>query len=208
MRRNIQYGAGLCGPADWENYDSSPMIILQRTPILRMLPAVKRGVLYPRTVKFGDVLRGLPVPTGSADNVYCSHVLEHFTRSDCRRVLLETRRMLRSGGTFRGVMPDLRKICGDYLRSSAGDAEAAARFMNDSGLGLAESPRGLSWVRHTFFSRSIHFWLWDYAAIETELRDAGFSHVRPASFRDSDVADFLSVEDSHRWAGALGFEAR
>lgn len=207
MGKNIHYGAGLCGPEEWENYDSSPMLLLQRTPLLRLLPLARRGARYPETVRSGNVLKGLPVKDGEADHVYCSHVLEHLALSELRQALRETYRMLRPGGVFRGVLPDLRTLCEDYVRKSPHDHDAAIVFMQDSGLGQADSPHGLAWVRHKFFARDFHLWLWDYPALEKELQDAGFSRVRPAKFHDSEHKVFLSVEDAGRWDRALGFEA-
>jgi len=115
--------------------------------------------------------------------------------------------MLAPGGVFRGVMPDLRALCRDYLLKPPSDPVAAHEFMSDSGLGVKETPAGLEWVRQTFFSRSKHFWLWDYSAIEREILAAGFTAVRSAEFNDSKFPEFLSVEDAGRWHMALGFEA-
>ena len=203
---HVQYGAGLCGPAAWLNFDASPMLLLQRTPLLNLLPLARRGARYPRTIRFGNVVRGLPVRSGSAALVYCSHTLEHLSLGDCRTALRETWRMLRPGGTFRGVLPDLRHLCTEYLRQAPGDPAAAMNFIRATHMGLAETPRGLAWWRQ-FFSRDAHLWMWDYPALEVELRAAGFQSVRPARYHDSAHPAFREVEEAHRWEDALGFEA-
>lgn len=139
---HVQYGAGLCGPPGWLNYDASPMILLQRTPGLNLLPLARRGAPYPKTVRFGDVVRGLPVKSGTADLVYCSHTLEHLALADCRTALRETHRMLKAGGTFRAVLPDIRYLCEEYLRQAATDPAAAVTFIRETHMGLAEAPVG------------------------------------------------------------------
>lgn len=206
MTLNIQYGAGLCGPENWRNFDSSPMLRLQRVPMLNLLPIVRRGAPYPKTVIYGDVVKGLPVATGSADLVYCSHTLEHLALEDCRIALRESFRMLKSGGVFRAVMPDLRYLCSSYVSASVTDPAAAGNFMLNSHLGLVRRPRGMERVRQ-LFSRDAHLWMWDYAGINSELMQAGFAHVREASFGDSRHAAFSDVESPHRWENGLGFEA-
>jgi hypothetical protein len=206
MTLNIQYGAGLCGPENWRNFDSSPMLRLQRTPLLNLLPIARNGAPYPKTVIYGDVVKGLPVASGSADLVYCSHTLEHLALEDCRTALRESLRMLKPGGVFRAVMPDLRHLCSRYLSASVIDPAAAPSFMMNSNLGLVRRPRGVARLRQ-FFSRDAHLWMWDYAAINFELMQAGFAHVREATFGDSQHASFSDVESPHRWENGLGFEA-
>jgi SAM-dependent methyltransferase len=203
---HVQYGAGLCGPEGWRNYDASPMILLQRTPLLNLLPLARRGAPYPRTVRFGDVVKGLPIRTGAADLVYCSHTLEHLSLADCRTALRETFRMLKPGGVFRAVLPDIRFLCEEYLRQAPGDPAAATTFLRETHLGRATTPRGLARLR-AFFSRDHHLWMWDYPAMAQELRDAGFREIRRAQLGDSAHAAFREVEAPHRWENALGFEA-
>jgi len=202
----VQYGAGLCGPETWLNFDASPMILLQRTPLLNLLPVARRGARYPGTVRFGDVVRGLPVRDASAELAYCSHTLEHLSLDDCRRALRETHRLLRPGGVFRGVLPDLRFLCAAYLAQDAAEPAAAEAFMRSTHLGIAQTPRGLARLRE-WFSRDRHLWMWDFAGMRQELLAAGFITVRPARYHDSQHLAFRDVEAPHRWEDALGFEA-
>jgi ubiquinone/menaquinone biosynthesis C-methylase UbiE len=182
------------------------MLRLQRTPLLNLLPIARRGAQYPQTVVYGDVVKGLPVDSLSADLAYCSHTLEHLSLGDCRIALKETFRILKPGGVFRAVLPDLRFICQEYLSADGHDPEAAIRFIGRTHLGLEETPQGIDRLRR-MFSRSFHLWMWDYPAMRNELEKAGFVAIRPASFGDSSQSDFTHVESAPRWQNALGFEA-
>jgi SAM-dependent methyltransferase len=64
-----------------------------------------------------DLRKPLPFADASADACYASHVLEHFGREHARAFLMQCRRVLRSGGVVRIVVPDLENIATAYLGS-------------------------------------------------------------------------------------------
>ena len=61
-------------------------------------------------------MAGFPYPDSSFEAVYSSHVLEHFDRDQGRFLVAESYRLLRKGGVFRVVVPDLQGSCNEYLR--------------------------------------------------------------------------------------------
>lgn len=69
-----------------------------------------------------DLREPFPFADGSVEACYASHVLEHFSRQDASKFVLECRRVLRSGGVLRLVVPDLENIAVAYLRSVDGSA--------------------------------------------------------------------------------------
>jgi len=75
-------------------------------------------------VKAHNVLKGLPFPDNSYDGVYCSHFLEHISINDVARMLGEMRRVLKSGGILRVVVPDLEYQSKLYLDCLAKVREA------------------------------------------------------------------------------------
>src|SRR6266487_4619922 len=101
----VQYGCGISAPAGWLNFDASPRLRLERIPGVRAILGSTMGLLFPPNVRFGDIVRGLPIPDGNAYGVYCSHVLEHLAREDLAPALRNTLRILRPGGIFRLVVP-------------------------------------------------------------------------------------------------------
>ena len=200
----VQYGCGLCAPEGWLNFDASPTLRARSVPVLGRL--ANRLTPFPATARYGDILAGLPVADKSVDAVYCSHVLEHLSLEDCRRALKNTYRILKPGGRFRLVMPDLRWLVDRYL--AEGGADAAHRLMRDTILGQDKRPRGLLAVMREWIGNSRHRWMWDYPAMEHELREAGFIDIRRASLGDSGDAHFNDVESKERWEAALGIDCR
>ncbi|MFT4746612.1 MAG: SAM-dependent methyltransferase [Congregibacter sp.] len=63
-----------------------------------------------------NILGGLPFEDNSIDVIYSSHFLEHLSPVQAKFVLLETRRVLKSGGIIRVSVPDLENICVEYLK--------------------------------------------------------------------------------------------
>lgn len=203
----VQFGCGLCAPATWQNFDAGPAFWLEKNfPFLKPL-LIKQGFPdYPANIRYGDVIRGLPVAAGAARAVYCSHVLEHLALQDLRITLRNTYRYLQPGGVFRFVLPDLEWLAKSYAASE--DPEAASRFMRDSYLGVEEQQKGAAGWMRMFFGRSAHLWMWDFKNLALELHTVGFAAIRRAMIGDNPDPRFREVEDPGRWENCLGMECR
>lgn len=199
----IHYGCGMSTADSWRNFDASLTLRLERIPFLGSL-YTKNERRFPANAEYGDIVRGLPVPDESSRAVYCSHVLEHLPLADFRAALRNTYRMLRHGGVFRLVMPDLEFYVREYLRSSSSDA--AIRFVRATHLGLESSPNTIMQRLIAVWGRSRHQWLWDFKSTEHELYAAGFVRIRRAEFGDATETRFRDVEDRGMWANCLGVE--
>lgn len=204
--RFIQYGCGLTAPTSWRNFDASPTLRLQRAPWPCGPLAKRLRVRFPDTVEYGDVTGRLPLADGSCEAVYCSHVLEHLSLEDFRRALLETKRVLKVGGIFRGVLPDLEYIARKYIEDHSSDA--SIRFMRDTILGRENRVRGFIGMIEQVLGNRDHLWMWDYKGLELELGRAGFFEIRRAYFGDGQLDAFRAVEEADRWENSLGFECR
>jgi predicted SAM-dependent methyltransferase len=83
-------------------------------------------------VKLHNLLKGIPAGDNTADVVYHSHILEHFTEDDGKKFIGECFRVLKPGGTIRIAVPDLENITREYLKylesAKTGDAQAIARY--------------------------------------------------------------------------------
>lgn len=73
-------------------------------------------VSYDKRVLAHNLLLGIPFKGNSFDAVYHSHVLEHFPKNQALPFLKECYRVLKPGGWLRVVVPDLEKLCREYLK--------------------------------------------------------------------------------------------
>jgi SAM-dependent methyltransferase len=200
MNDYVNYGAGLSCPDGWLNFDASPTLRLQ------LLPGIGRvvsrfGPGFPSNLKFGDITRGLPVDPGSCSGVYCSHALEHLSLEDMRKALRNTYAMLRPGGVFRLVVPDLLELAQSYVGDSREDA--SLRFVRNTLLGSESRPAGLLGHVRAGLGNSSHLWMWDANSMSAELREVGFQDIRLAAVGDSGDPMFDTVEDPDRFLGAF-----
>jgi hypothetical protein len=69
----VQYGCGLSAPKEWLNFDASPTLRMQKNFFFKYFITKIQNTKFPDNVKYGDIVKGLPVKTGSCDAVYCSH---------------------------------------------------------------------------------------------------------------------------------------
>lgn len=203
----VQYGCGLTAPAHWLNFDSSPTLIIQRTPVLGMLLKNKLNCNFPDAVRFGDIVKGLPVKDNSCNGVFCSHVLEHLSLTDFKTALKNTYRILKPGGIFRCVVPDLESYARTYIDSlEKGNASASIDFIKTSILGVAEKPKGIKGLATALFGNAHHLWMWDHTSLAEELRKVLFKEVKKCSFNDSSDGMFSLVEDKNRFDQAVALQ--
>jgi len=200
MGTYVQYGAGWSAGEGWLNFDASPTLRLERLPLVGGLLHRLKGNhdRFPPGVRYGDILRGLPVEAGSVDGLYASHVLEHLTLEDMRLALACSLRLLRPGGVFRLIVPDLGNAARAYC-AQAGDPEAAHRFMRATSLGRERALGGVKGRIGRAFGNSDHLWMYDYPAMAAELEAAGFTAIRAAKCGDSGDPMFDRVENPARF---------
>jgi SAM-dependent methyltransferase len=199
----VQYGCAWCAPERWLNFDASPTFRLERIPVVGRF--IKRNPKpFPQNVRYGDILRGLPLEQGSCKCIYCCHVLEHLSYEDLKLALRNTFVLLKENGIFRFVGPDLRFYAARYVNDES--AASALEFMKDTGLGQEKREKGLREFIVQWFGNTRHRWMWDYPSLEEELIKAGFRNIRRAYFNDSEDPMFLKVEEMDRWENCLGVE--
>lgn len=202
----VQYGCGIMAPADWVNFDSSPTLQLQRIPLLGLF--TKKKVVFPPNVKYGDIVKGLPgITDGSCDAVYCSHVLEHLSMKDFYKALENTYKVLKKGGIFRCVLPDLEWSINRYIeQKKANNWYASIEFMQSTMLGLEERPVSIKDRLIYAWGNSGHLWMWDEASLKQSLERYGYSSIRPCIFNDSKEEAFKLVEQESRFVSFIAFE--
>jgi ubiquinone/menaquinone biosynthesis C-methylase UbiE len=201
----VHYGSHFCAPESWENFDASPTLVFERIPIIGLL-YTKNSARFPANVRYGDIVKGLPVLENSCKVVYCSHTLEHLCLKDLRTALVNTYKILDDGGTFRLVVPDLEYSIKTYLNDISSDA--AINFLKETYLGQETRKRGVIGFIADWLGNNKHLWMWDFKSLEKELSTAGFKNIRRAYFGDSLDVAFRDVENYERWKNCLGIECK
>lgn len=205
----VQYGCGLSAPKDWTNFDVSPTLRIQKTPLIGRILRKKLNTTFPTNVLYGDIIKGLPIDENSCDGLYCSHTLEHLSLIDFRQALINSFKCLKKGGIFRCIVPDLEFAARLYIKNlDNGDNLASLGFMNKTLLGIKERPRGLKGFLSSFLGNSQHLWMWDHKSLSEELKNVGFSQIRSCKFNDSEDEMFKYVEDIERFRNAVAIECR
>jgi SAM-dependent methyltransferase len=83
----------------------------------------------PAPLLSADLLGRLPLADATADLVYSSHFLEHIPRNQVARFIQECWRILKPGGLFRMVVPDLENLCRTYLHHRDQGENEKANFL-------------------------------------------------------------------------------
>ncbi len=113
----LNLGCGSVRPAGWINTDSSLNAHLQRVPLIGKKLAKKiNNVAYSsHNIIYMNLNKKWKFRDNSVDIVYASHLFEHLTLRSAALFLQESFRCLKPGGVIRIVVPDLNKICRQYL---------------------------------------------------------------------------------------------
>jgi len=206
----VQYGSGpFSAPKGWKNYDASPTLKIQQIPLIGKLLAPVMHVSFHPDVLLGDILKGLPgIQDNSCDGIYCSHVLEHLAYKDCLLAIRNSFRMLKPGGYFRCVLPDLAVAAKRYITQLANnDPKANTAFMEETLLGKQERIRGFKQLIQLALGNREHLYMWDHISLTHQLEAAGFKNIRPCGFNDSPDPMFKLVEEESRFINAVALEA-
>lgn len=208
MALYVNYGCGLHAPKDWLNFDASPSLLVQNNAVLDFLFGRFLRTRFPQNSLYGNILKGLPgLAENSCEGIYCSHVLEHFSLDDLRKALANTYRLLKPGGIFRCVVPDLEMCARNYLKGlDSGDPNASYRFMEETRLGNKTGKKGIRDFIVSYFVLEQHQWMWDVQSMPVELEKAGFIQIRSCTFNDSKDSRFVEVEEKYRFEDGVVFE--
>ena len=203
----VQYGCGLSAPKNWVNFDVSPTLRLQKLPFVGQVLKPMLNVQFPKNVKYGDIIKGLPLKDNSVDGIYCSHTLEHLALDDLRIALKNTLEVMKNGAIFRMVLPDLQFYVNQYVESmNSGNSAASHDFLFNTMLGIKSRPKGIRELLSSSFGNSHHLWMWDYPSLSIELTELGFKEIRRCNYGDSRDKMFNFVEDEGRFINCLGIE--
>ena len=192
MRLNI--GCGQSPTPGWRNYDNSLSLRFARTPrVSRLLGRV--GVLSQdqlnfidfareNEIHFGDAVRGLPLPTGSVEAIYSSHMLEHLDQREAGLFLDEARRLLAPGGVIRIAVPDLARLVSLYLETQDADL-----FLTKTQLAAPRLRSFQARAARALVGNRNHQWMYDGASLCRMLSKHGFLQPQVKAAGETQMPD-------------------
>jgi predicted SAM-dependent methyltransferase len=143
----------------------------------------------------------LPFENSTWRGIYAHHVVEHLSFVDALGLFRECRRVLRPGGVFRMVVPDLEIFLRLYLARDSVAREKIFALLPDNimnGLNVKTPLEMLDYVfRDEKFNRHLSSWDWETA--EFRLREAGFAQVNLQRVNQS-ADPKLAGHDKPHWA--------
>jgi SAM-dependent methyltransferase len=191
-RLYINIGCGPTGQIDgFENLDNSLAVLLAKSNILKIL-LYKLNIISSEkyhadwsSVKWCNVSKGLHYSNGSVDKIYSSHFLEHIPQDKGLFVLGECFRILKPGGVFRIVVPDMLWYASKYVQCTIDlvngiDLSDNRSYHDDfintiCGAYLSKSRFGLG-----------HSYMYDLPTLVSMLKYVGFRHIKKCEYQQGD----------------------
>jgi SAM-dependent methyltransferase len=176
--KKINLGCGRNLIEGWLNLDNSPSAIFAKIPLVKetlfRFGLINKSIYeneWSKGIIWHDVTKGLPYADGTIDKVYSSHMLEHMDHKAGELVIRECYRVLKPGGIFRLVVPDLMFHARRYLQRVE-QVGSISREPHDDFLwniyGAYLSPRRKG---------AYHRYMYDWPTLRLLLQDAGFRHL-------------------------------
>lgn len=140
----------------------------------------------------------LPLPDATVEELYASHVFEHFHHPELMRLLAECRRVLKPGGRLRLAVPDAALYVRDYL---ARDMSHLSSYITEREGYFIHSPIDVvNLVAYDRGAQYEHGYLFDREGVLAVLKLAGFQRC---AIREFDP----SIDLENRRANSLFAEA-
>jgi SAM-dependent methyltransferase len=237
---NLGCGAKASSSPEVINIDWAILVRLKKSPLLRPIAPIfltgerlQRFTSLPDNIVLHDLSKGIPFDSNSVDAVYHSHLLEHLDRNIAEGFLLEVRRVLKPNGIQRIVVPDLEKLCKDYLshivacdedpKKGAAHETFISAIIEQSVRKEAYATRLQSPLRRFFVNLVVgdarkrgetHQWMYDRISLSELLISLGYRNIQHHRYDTSQIPNWgkygLDVEASGMQykPGSLYMEAR
>ena len=222
---NLGCGTMTCDRPEVINIDWSIFLRIKKIKVLnRFIPLFFRGERFERLSSIPDNImvynleRGIPFASDSVDVVYHSHLLEHLEKNVAEKFLAEAKRVMKPGGIHRIVVPDLEKICKEYImhilsceefpeESNKHDNYIAAlieQCVRKEAYGTSQQSPSRRFVENFVLGDArrrgeTHQWMYDRINLSAKLFNIGYKEVHIQSYKTSLIPDWnqyrLEVDD-------------
>lgn len=139
------------------------------------------------------------------DIVFTSHTLEHIPQFRIEKTIYEINRILKIGGTFRLLVPNLRLAASAYLKGDKSFFKISKHYSDDLGIGgsfmrLLISPGSqtiaISREIDEFLGGYAHLYCFDFEIMRVLLQKWGFSNIKeckPGGSKIKEMREFQHV---------------
>ena len=127
-----------------------------------------------------DLSKKLPFPDNSVHKIYSSHVLEHFTFQEGKRLLDECYRIMVPNGIFSICVPNARIYIEAYIRG-----EHLAENIYFQYKAAYNNTSRIDYVNHIAYMDGHHKYMFDGENLLCVLRNQGFKSVTLRDFDES-----------------------
>ena len=146
-------------------------------------------------IDYGADLRyPLMIRSDVVDGIFCEHTLEHLNYREADAMLSECRRILKSGGAIRIVVPDLSQFLRNYCDGNREWCREWERLMFRESVVAERSKRTLgspieaiSFVTQEYGHSSC----WDFETLRNHLERCGFRDISRGSFGNGTCEQLL-----------------
>lgn len=182
----LQLGCFHQGLDGWVNTDITPNLFIARVPFASTI-LYRLGVVNDqhyawhregrfKRVRYLNVTGKFPYRAGIFDAVFCCHMLEHLDPRQARNMFTEVLRVLKPGGVFRVVIPDLEWTVSLY------DAENPDRFLN----AMYEHVGGSA--------KNSHKWMYTKESLKRFFEEQGFVDIQNCAYREGSLPDVEKID--------------
>jgi ubiquinone/menaquinone biosynthesis C-methylase UbiE len=137
----------------------------------------------------------LPFKNGSIDSVICISGINYFSRSQGKKLVNETYRVLKMGGIARFAVQDLKSLARKYVE---GDYEFFFQKLPDGNERLEGPTLGdkfVSWFYGYPTAGGPCRYFYDYESLAYIFHDAGFSVVEQKSYLESRLSEIEKIDN-------------
>lgn len=143
---------------------------------------------------------GLPFDDNSIEYIYTSHMIEHLFPFDARNFFRECFRILKPGGTFRIICPDI-DIWLDNFKTDKGlfkqyKDETIEDIYNHRIYNVKDKIQSNTEIFQSMLYGWDHKWMWNFESLSRWLKDEGFTLVEKMNYLDTHVGKFKQLEET------------
>ena len=212
MTLKINIGCGQTPTKGWRNYDNSWSIRLAKKPLAAFILG-KLGFLSgpqqqfmsfakKKNILWANATKRIPEKSASVDVVYSSHMIEHIEKEDVEIFFKEARRILKSGGTMRIAVPNIKYHVENYLKD--GDAD---KFIEGTHLTRNRPKTIISKIKYLIIGDRNHQWMYDGNSLCQLLSSAGFQEPIVMESGSTNIAEPGALDLKERSPESVFVEA-